>query len=285
MRDDSPAHGPSASANATDANATDANAAAIGYDARLLVMGDGPPLVYVPGMDGTGLLFYRQAPALSRRFRVASYRLRDEATTMDTLVADLHAVVRAVVRAAAPDGAQDGAPAVLVGESFGGALAMSYALAHPERVRALVVLNSFPYFSPQHRLQLAIAGTRLMPWGAMRVVRRLTAFRLHSAHTHRTEIRQFLRLTARTTRHGYVNRLRILRTYDVRERLRALHVPTLYLAADQDHLIPSVSQAAIMAARAPAARMHVLAGHGHCSFLAPDVDLDAILREAFPTLG
>lgn len=35
-------------------------------------------------------------------------------------------------------------PVTLVGESFGGALSLSYAPAHPERVARLVILNSFP---------------------------------------------------------------------------------------------------------------------------------------------
>jgi pimeloyl-ACP methyl ester carboxylesterase len=260
-----------------DTAPTSSLAGRAGYDAELALVGAGPPLVYVPGMDGTGQLFYRQLPALARRFRVATYRLRDAATRMETLVGDLAAVLRAASPA--------GEPAVLVGESFGGTLALSFALAHPERVRALVILNSFPFFRPQHRLHLAVAGLAVMPWGAMRLVRRLTAFRLHSPHTHRAEIREFLRRTARTTKLGYVNRLRILTTYDLRERLRELCAPTLFLAADRDHLIPSVAQARLMAERVPDAAVRVLDGHGHSCFLAHDLDLDAILRETFPAVG
>jgi len=251
------------------------------YASELRLVGAGPPLVYVPGMDGTGQLFHRQIHALSRRFRVATYALRDDARGMDTLVADLADVVRAAGGADGERGAD--AAAVLVAESFGGALALSFALAHPERVRALVVLNSFPYFRPQARLRLAIAGIHLMPWGAMRLVRRLTAFRLQSRHTHRAEIHRFLRVTARTTRHGYLNRLGILTRYDVRDRLASLRAPTLFLAADQDHLIPSVAQARFMAARAPMSAVRVLPGHGHACLLAPDLDLDAILRDWPPT--
>lgn len=233
------------------------------------------PLVYVPGMDGTGLLFYRQVPSLSRTYDVVTTPLRDDARSMDELVDDL----LRTVRAAAPSGE----PVVLVGESFGGALAMSFALAHPDRVRALVILNSFPFFRPQFRLHVAIAGIRVMPWGAMRIVRRLTAWRLHSRHTHAEEMRRFLQLTAATTRTGYLNRLRILTRYDIRAQLDRLEVPVLLLAADQDHLIPSVRQAAGMAGRMPRATVHVLEGHGHSCFLARDFDLHAILASWPPT--
>src|SRR5688500_14778077 len=86
------------------------------YDPALRVEGSGPPLVLVPGLDGTGRLFYRQVPLLARRFRVATYALRDSATTMEVLVDDLARIIRTI----APTGER----VVLIGESFGGLLSM-----------------------------------------------------------------------------------------------------------------------------------------------------------------
>jgi pimeloyl-ACP methyl ester carboxylesterase len=245
--------------------------ATVRYDNQMAVEGSGPPLIFVPGMDGTGRLFYRQVPLLASHFRVGTYALRDDAKQMGELVEDLDHTIQTI--------APDGQPAVVVGESFGGTLALSYTLAHPERVRWLVVINSFARFLPQFRLRLARAGVRSMPWGVMGIVRRVTAFRLHSRHTHRSEIRYFLRQTKGTTRHGYLGRLGMLAEYDVRARLGEIRVPTLFIASDEDHLIPSVEQATYMAARVPGATMRVLEGHGHACLIAPGVDLGAILRE------
>ena len=241
------------------------------YDSRLSVHGTGQALVLVPGLDGTGELFYRQTPLLARSYRVATYALRDTASSMDELVGDLATVVDAV----APSEGR----AIVVGESFGGALSLSFALAHPSRVSALVILNSFPYFSPQFRLIASIYGLRAMPWGAMPLSRRLTAFRLHSRHTHRREIKRFVELTAKATRDGYIGRLKILRGYDVRERLQSIQSPTLFLASERDHLVPSVVQARYMTQRVPGAHMQVLEGHGHICLIAPDIDLEQILSE------
>jgi pimeloyl-ACP methyl ester carboxylesterase len=241
--------------------------------ARIRIEGSGLPLVLVPGMDGTGELFYRQVPLLARTYRVARYALREDAKSMDVLVDDLADVVRAV--------SPGGEPAVVVGESFGGAVALSTALARPELVAALVVLNSFPRFLPQFWLRLAIVTLTAVPfpWQAMTIVRRLTGFRLHSRYTHRREIRRFLELTAATTRRAYLARLKILRRYDVRERLAEIRVPTLFVASDRDHLVPAVAQARYMAERVTGARLHVLEGHGHICLIAPNVNLAAILGD------
>jgi pimeloyl-ACP methyl ester carboxylesterase len=241
------------------------------YDPSLSIAGSGETIVLVPGMDGTGRLFYRQVPLLARTHRVATYALRNDAATMDELVADLGRVIETV----SPLRRQ----AIVIGESFGGALALSFALAKPEHVTRLVILNSFPYFAPQRRLRLAVAGLAALPWGAMGLVRRLTAFRLHSRHTHRCEIQRFLELTRGASREGYISRLKLLMRYDVRPRLHEIRTPTLFLAADSDHLVPSLEQARYMAARVPRSALRVLEDHGHICLIAPDVDLAALLDE------
>ena len=227
-------------------------------------------LVLVPGIDGTGLLFYRQIPALERQFEITTTRHRDDARSMEDLVEDLD---REIARAAA------GRPVTLLGESFGGALTLSYALAHPERVERIVILNSFAHFGSQARLWLGYHLLRATPWGMMRIVRQLNASRMHSPQTERDEIRRFHELMRATTREGYLSRMRMLRDYDIREQLPSLRVPALYLAADRDTLVPSVEQARLMSELTPSATMRVLEGHGHSCLIAPDLNLAAILDE------
>ena len=241
------------------------------YDSRLSICGDGRAVVLVPGMNGSGQLFYGQVPRLQRSFRVGTYTLRDGARTIDELAADLAHVVEAV----APVERR----AVIVGESFGGAIALTFALRYPAHVAALVVLNSCPHVDPQLRLRLATGGLALLPWGAMPLVRRLTAFRLHSRHTTRTDVTRFIRATADASREGYVNRLRLLQRFDVRKRLHEIRQPTLFLASEHDRLVPAVVQARYMADRVPGSAMRILDGHGHICLIAPDLDLQEILSQ------
>ena len=240
------------------------------YDSRISIRGSGPAIVLSPGLDGTGQLFYRQVPLLEKSHCVATYALRDDAPSMDVLADDL----RRVIEQAAPLEKR----AIVMGESFGGAVALTTALRYPENVSRLVVLNSFPYFAPQLRLRLAIAGVKIIPWGAMGMVRFATFF-LHARRTHRDELKKFLGFTVRATRMGYRNRLELLKSYDVRERLRDIRCPALFLAAEKDHLVSSVEQARLMAERVPSATVRVLSGHGHICLIAPDVDMNSILAE------
>ena len=228
-------------------------------------------LVLIPGIDGTGNLFYRQIPSLERDFAVTTTRLRDSAETMDDLVADLHAEITRV--------AGESGRVTLLGESFGGALTLSYAVAHPERIDRLVILNSFAHFGSPARLWLGYHLLRAMPWSMMRTVRRLNARRMHSPKTERAEITRFHDLMRAATRQGYLSRMRILRRYDIRAHLPSIAAPVLYLAADGDTLVPSVEQAKLMSGLTPAATMRVLEGHGHSCLIAPDMDLGAILSE------
>lgn len=216
-------------------------------------------------------MYHRQVPRLERRFAVTTVRLRDEAVRMSELVDDLHGAVSA----AAPD---EG-PVTLVGESFGGALAMSYALAHPARVGRLVILNSFACIESRGRLWLAQQLLRVTPWRVMPLVRELNARRMFSSQTGRDEIRIANELLRASTRHGYRSRIGILREYDLRPHLRDLAVPVLFLAADGDTLVPSVAQAQLMRSLAPHSTLRILEGHGHSCLVAPDLDLAAILDE------
>jgi pimeloyl-ACP methyl ester carboxylesterase len=236
-----------------------------------------PRLLLVPGIDGTGTLFYRQIPSLERRFAVSATRLRDTAESMDDLVDDLDQEISRL----APDGGR----VALVGESFGGALSLSYALAHPQRVERLVILNSFAHFESPARLSVGYHLLRATPWALMRIVRTLNAGRMHSAKTERDEIRRFHDLMRSTTREGYLSRLRILRHYDLRDRLPALAPPVLYLAADRDTLVPAVQQARLMSGLSPRASMRVLEGHGHSCLIAPDLDLAAIIDDWIDRAG
>ena len=223
-----------------------------------------PTIILVPGLDGTGLLFYRQVPLLAERFNVVAFPLPDAPmATMDDLVAGLRQLIEQVAAG----------PVILFGESFGGALSMSFALAHPEWVTCLVILNSFPYIRSRARLRVAPPLLRVLPWAAMPLARRFTESRLHSPHALPEDLHEFHERSKRIGRRGYIRRLQILWTYDIREQLAKIELPTLFLAADRDQLLPSLDDAHFMSGRVPDATLRVLEGYGHICLIHHDLNL------------
>lgn len=238
--------------------------------------GPGPTLVLVPGLDGTALLFYRQLPLLARRFHVVAFPLPDDGgRSMSDLVEDLRQLVAEV--------SAEGV--ILCGESFGGALSMSFALAHPGLVRGLVIVNSFPWVRERTKLRLAPPALRVLPWAAMPAVRRFTEARLHSPHALPEDLAEFHERSKQIGSEGYIRRLEILWDYDIRHRLHEIQAPTLFLAGDLDRLVPSVEWARFMAERVPNATRRILEGYGHICLINHDLDLLEIVGPWWDAVG
>jgi 2-succinyl-6-hydroxy-2,4-cyclohexadiene-1-carboxylate synthase len=104
--------------------------------------GAGPGIIFCHGFGGSARNFRLQARVLEARFRVTLFDWRGharspapegpEAYRAEALLSDLDEIVQG----------QD-TPLILAGLSLGAKLALDYALAHPERVRALL-LASYP---------------------------------------------------------------------------------------------------------------------------------------------
>ena len=113
--------------------------------------GDGPPIVFVHGMGTSATTWDRCAALLADRFTTIAVDLLGHGEspvpddpdeyTRDRALGDLDDVL-----------ADLGRPAVLVGHSLGGYLALAHAATRPGVARAIVVLNTGPGFrDPEKR--------------------------------------------------------------------------------------------------------------------------------------
>lgn len=230
--------------------------------------GEGPSFIFVPGLDGTALLFYRQVPLLAKKFHVLTFPLpNDPHCTMDSLVEVLREVIEKLLTEHGKD------KVLLCGESFGGALSLSFALAHPELLRGLVIVNSFPKIRKPIQLWTGPWLLKAMPWGAMPLVRRFTAAKLHSPHALPEDLAEFHKRMIHVGKEGYIRRLEILRHYDIRNRLHEIKTPTLFLAGELDQLVPSVQEAEFMASHMPHAKVVRLKRYGHICLINHDFNL------------
>jgi pimeloyl-ACP methyl ester carboxylesterase len=127
-----------------------AAAAAAGAEERLphisiQTMGQGSPVVLIPGLSSPRAVWDGVAPDLARNHRVILVQVNGFAgddpganlkgAILDGVVADLHGWLSA----------HKLGPAMIVGHSRGGLLALQLAKAHPEDASALMIVDSLPY--------------------------------------------------------------------------------------------------------------------------------------------
>jgi aminoacrylate hydrolase len=235
------------------------------------IEGEGPPLVYVCGIEGTGRLFYKQAADLARDHTIISFALRGAGRyEMPELVEDVAWVVREVGRG----------PATFIGESFGGLLTMATALAHPELLERMILVNTFPYFAQRAKIKFGVLAFSLLPYALVKAHRTRSARHVLFSEDVSEEDRLLFREHTRTVPfEGYVSRLRIIRDTDLRPRLKDIKIPALVVAGTRDRLLDSVAAARVMAATLPRARLKLLEGTGHTALLSGRVRVRDWLRE------
>lgn len=104
------------------------------------IAGSGPPVVLVHGLGMTRAMWDWQWPALTARFRVLRYDLLGHGESAKPR--DGYGLARFADQLAALMDETGLARAALVGFSLGGMIVRAFALAHPDRVSALAILNS-----------------------------------------------------------------------------------------------------------------------------------------------
>ena len=233
--------------------------------------GSGPLLVYVAGMDGTGELFFKQARLLRRRYKVATFRARDGRDFgYDDLTTDIASIIRDA-------GFQR---AIMVGESFGGTVALNFALERPEMVERLVIVNSFPRFRGRIRIRLAAWLTAHLPFKRMWMARVVaSSLGLFVDCVGASDRRRFFDAVKTVRQESYVRRLELIASLDIENRLSEISAPTLFIAGKRDLLVRSVKEANVMAALMPNAAVKILPRAGHSCLLNDEVDLSELLTE------
>lgn len=233
--------------------------------------GSGPAFVYVSGIEGTGRNFYKQAADLERDHTVISFRMRQEGRYgMETLIEDFVSVVRAA-------GFER---ATVLGESFGGMLVLASALAHPSLFERIILVNSFASFPNRAKINLGVALYSILPYSLLKAYRTKTAGRtLFSDDTEELDRLAFRENTRDVSPEGYLARLRIIRSMDLRSRLGEIKVPVLIVAGTEDRLLNAQAAARVMAEGLPRSRLKLIEGAGHMALLSKRVRVRDWLAE------
>lgn len=231
------------------------------------VHGNGPPLLLTHGYSSTSAMWHGQVDALAKDHKLILWDMRGhgqsdypddpEAYSEALTVGDMAAILDAV-------GADR---AIIGGLSLGGYMSLAFYRAHPERARALLIIDTGPGFKKDEARQAwnarALATADRLDREGLDVLK--SATRERAAARHRNA--RGLALAAR----GMLTQ----RDAGVIELLPDIEVPSLIVVGADD--TPFLAASDYMAAKIPGAQKVVIPAAGHAVNIdQPQAFVDAL---------
>ena len=232
------------------------------------VHGDGPPLILTHGYSSTSAMWQGQIEALSRRHRLVLWDMRghgrsdypeDPGAYSEALtVGDIAALLDEI----------GAARAIVGGLSLGGYMSLAFYRAHPERVSALLIIDTGPGFKKDDARDAwnrrALETADRLDRDGLAVLKSASRERAMVTHRDASGLARAARgmLTQRDAR--------------VIELLPAIKVPSLIMVGADD--TPFLAASDYMAAKIPGAQKVVIPSAGHAVNIdQPQAFLDAAL--------
>jgi pimeloyl-ACP methyl ester carboxylesterase len=155
----------------------------------------------------------------------------------------------------------------LVGSSFGSLISIAYALAHPERIKALVLVSPVASVQRVRRWALALSTLVRMPKPFAYIFAPTVARVLGGRHLPPEGRSEIVREARRLSPLELLRRLEDILAADYLDDLAHLRVPTLILHGARDLLVP-LSYARDVAARIPGSRLEVIREASHLPYMS-----------------
>ena len=237
-----------------------------GVKIRWEEQGDGEPLLLVQGLGYTLDMWHRSLPILAERYRVITYDNRgvgqSEVPEGPYSTQAMAEDGIAVLDAAGVESAH------VLGASLGGMIAQELVLAHPDRVRSLILACTTcggPSFVPADAEVYAALQARAT-MGPEDGVRATIPFTYDpSTPPERIEEDLAIRMRVFPSPEGYLAQLAASMDHNAHHRLSAISAPTLVLHGESDRLIRPENGRDV-ASRIPGARFVLLPNTSHIMF-------------------
>lgn len=210
----------------------------------------GRPVLFLPGLDGEPFT----AGKLSEHTRVAQLHVF---AYPEGAALDFESLARLVIARMAQLGTR-----LLVGESFGGALAQETALRHSQSLDRLLLLSTFNHEVEVAASKLGRGASRVLPNGLMRPVARLLAGWKLAGTLKGEDRRKFVDRFSALDYHELARRLKLLAGFDTRKRLISLKLPIEVVYGTRDPISNHPDQLQVWR-NMPDCRVHAINGFGH----------------------
>lgn len=240
--------------------------------------GEGPDLVVLHSLLADRHAFDPVLPALAEKHRVTLFNLPGFHGSEPTALALMDNYIAVI-----EDGFDEfdiAKDAVLIGNGFGGTVALAFAMAHPERIARLVLSDAAACFPEEGRKQFAVMAEKVAADG-LGAVAEISAKRVYSpaylaAHPEAIEERKQVLL--KIDPKAFQAACQILQETDLEKLAHRMRVPTLVVCGELDQATPPPLNKSI-AEKVPGAKYIELPGCGHCPPLEQPAAFIAAIKD------
>lgn len=250
------------------------------------IAGEGPALLFFPETACAGDVWNRfQVPEFSRDHLVITHDYRG--TGKSSRPTTQYSCEDFVDDAAALLDHLNAGPAILLGHSMGGRVAMLMALKYPAKVKKLIVASVGPGFSSAPPIPFKMCK-EMAEWGYEKYVREHTiqvgfTDGFVKAHSDRVETFFRARLANLCPVEFYLRHVLARQSHNTSARLKDIRVPTLVMVGaeegDPGSAISHLASSEILAKNIPGAKFVVLPGQKHNYFASAPEEAHRIIRE------
>ena len=225
----------------------------------------GPPILLSSGLGGSGAYWQPNLAALGKRHRIITYDHRGTGRSECAVAGDLTVEAMAADIVALLDGL--GIERVtLIGHALGGHIGLALALAAPERLERLVVINSWAKLDP-HTARCFDTRLALLRDSGPRAYLHAQPLFLYppqwiSDHHDALQAEEEVHLAHFPGAEMIQRRVAAVRRFNISGRLDEIVTPTLLVASDDDMLVPP-SASERLAAGIPRAQLARMAAGAH----------------------
>lgn len=225
--------------------------------------GKGPDIVVLHSLLADRHAFDAVLPALAAKHRVTLFNLPGFHGSQPTLLALMDAYIACI-----EDGFDEfgiAHDAVLIGNGFGGTVALAFALAHPERISKLLLSDAAAAFPPEGRKQFEVMAAKVSE-GGLGAIAEIAAKRVFSpaylaAHPELIEERKRVLMGIEPV--AFQAACKILQQCDLTPQLSRLKLPVLVVCGEFDQATPPALNK-VIAEKVTGAKYIELPGCGHC---------------------
>jgi len=243
---------------------------------------EGPGVLFLHGLGSCADDWGLQVPMVSERYWVLALDMPGHGRSSQPVgwlsIEDMTLLVASVVKEQAE------LPVHVVGLSLGGAVAMQLALAHPEAVRSLTLVNTFAKLhSGSNGLFRKLVRIAFVALGRMDRVGQWVAAGLFPEPDQELLRQAAAERIASNPRGAYLRAIWAATRFDIRDRLHEINIPTLVVAGELDKTV-SMDAKKELASNIPDARLVVIPDSGHATPMDAAEEFNRTLLDYLSTL-